>query len=236
MVSHTMILKPRLIGEELFRVNRNISTFEFDELFAHVLTWKWKYEDLKLKRRGRPEVKSNYGVSTEDRKWKPGIVPAPPTFSFLPKQNKTTLCDRWLRVTENTLLLQLTLLCISNSQGNLRLGPDFIFFYGLFAELFPTRPLSGHQEHWIVCKLQYWKEDFEMSNSSASCIRKPRLLAKKAGNIRTRTNSLRRLGILSEKQRIQQIPLHSWAVPSVYLCKHRAAPELCCIRWRKRYD
>ena len=164
-----------------------------------------------------------------ERKWKPGIVPAPPTFSFLPKQNKTTLCDRWLRVTENTLLLQLTLLCISNSQGNLRLGPDFIFFYGLFAELFPTRPLSGHQEHWIVCKLQYWQEDLEMSNSFASCIRKARLLAKKAGNIRTRTNSLRRLGILSEKQRIQQIPLHSWAVPSVYIRKHKAAPELCCI-------
>ena len=31
------------IVEELFGVNGNISTFAFDELFAHVLTWKWKH-------------------------------------------------------------------------------------------------------------------------------------------------------------------------------------------------
>ena len=39
--------------------------------------------------------------------------------------------------------------------------------------------------------------------------------AKKAGNIRgagARLNSLRRLGILREKQRIQQMPLHTLSI------------------------
>ena len=54
--------------------------------------------------------------------------------------------------------------------------------------------------------------------------------AKKAGNIRgARLNSLRRLGILREKQRIQQMPLHTLCgVPWVYANNKTAQKLIIC--------
>ena len=83
------------------RNNEDACLVHFHHNFSHFLIWKWKcdIEDWKLKWTARPQVKSNYGVWTQVKAW---------NSSFLPKQNKTTLCDRWLRVSENTLLLELT--------------------------------------------------------------------------------------------------------------------------------
>ena len=144
--------------------------------------------------------------------------------SFLPKQNKTTLCDRWLRVSENTLLLELTPCVFWLFRETL----DFLLaIYSWFFEAV-----------WIFLLFQFFKlfslldvnllprsvhlspksVHFLLPQKSLSVNRKLGVRGKESGKYKggrsreARLNSLRRLGILREKQRIQQMPLHTLSI------------------------
>ena len=195
----------------------------FHQKNSHFLIWKWKcdIEDWKLKRTDR---------QTSGQKQLRCLNPSESLeyflqrFSFLPKQNKTTLCDRWLRVSENTLLLELTPCVFWLFRETL----DFLLaIYSWFFEAV-----------WIFLLFQFFKlfslldvnllprsvhlspksVHFLLPQKSLSVNRKLGVRGKESGKYKggrsreARLNSLRRLGILREKQRIQQMPLHTLSI------------------------
>ena len=222
-----------------------------------LISW-YENENVTLKIEAKRQTWGQKQLWCLERKWKPGIVPASARFSFLPKQNKTTLCDRWLRVSENTLLLELNPLCILTFQGNPIFTLGCLFFFGFFLRaikyltaslwdvlLHPKVSIYPHKASIYPPKVSVYPQKLAPQLHARVNLKltfviklqqeyvskqKAGWKAKKAGNIRgTRLNSLRRLGILREKQRIQQMPLHTLCgVPLVYANNKTAQKLIIC--------